>query len=173
MAQKTLIGGTAYEISGGKTLVGGTAYSIDKGKTLVGGTAYEIPFVQPCKLTSSIFYSTRWAIYLNGWSLTGSSDIVTEGGGLYSITVNAGDIITVKAQYWPNTCKGVTFTHNGTTVVSLPGNSWSFDYNDYVINPNDGSVVWAEYSFTVEGDCSITGGISGMDLETITCTITG
>lgn len=44
MAHKTLIGGTAYEISGGKTLVGGTAYSIDKGKTLVGGTAYEIGF---------------------------------------------------------------------------------------------------------------------------------
>ena len=44
MAHKTLIGGTDYEISGGKTLVNGTAYSIDKGKTLVGGTAYEIPF---------------------------------------------------------------------------------------------------------------------------------
>lgn len=47
MAHKTLIGGTAYEISGGKTLVGGTAYSIDKGKTLVGGTAYEISFGAP------------------------------------------------------------------------------------------------------------------------------
>ena len=45
MAHKTLIGGTAYEISGGKTLVNGTAYSIDKGKTLVGGTAYEVGFV--------------------------------------------------------------------------------------------------------------------------------
>lgn len=44
MAHKTLIGGTAYEISGGKTLVSGTAYSIDKGKTLVGGTAYEVGF---------------------------------------------------------------------------------------------------------------------------------
>lgn len=44
MAHKTLIGGTAYEIGGGKTLVNGTAYSIDKGKTLVGGTAYEVGF---------------------------------------------------------------------------------------------------------------------------------
>lgn len=44
MAHKTLIDGTAYEISGGKTLVNGTAYSIDKGKTLVGGTAYEVGF---------------------------------------------------------------------------------------------------------------------------------
>ena len=48
MAHKTLIGGTAYEISGGKTLVGGTAYSIAKGRTLVGGAGYEIPFgLQP------------------------------------------------------------------------------------------------------------------------------
>lgn len=44
MAHKTLIGGTAYEISGGKTLVNGTAYSIKNGKTLVGGTAYEVGF---------------------------------------------------------------------------------------------------------------------------------
>ena len=44
MAHKTLIGGTAYEISGGKTLVDGTAYSIDKGKTMVGGTVYEVGF---------------------------------------------------------------------------------------------------------------------------------
>lgn len=42
MAHKALIGGTAYEISGGNSIVNGTAYSIDKGKTLVGGTAYEV-----------------------------------------------------------------------------------------------------------------------------------
>lgn len=44
MAHKTLIGGTAYEISGGKTLIDGTAYKIEKGKTRVDGTAYDVPF---------------------------------------------------------------------------------------------------------------------------------
>lgn len=44
MGHKTLIGGTAYEITGGKTLVDGTAYSIKNGKTLVDGTAYEVGF---------------------------------------------------------------------------------------------------------------------------------
>ena len=44
MAHKTLIGGTAYEIGGGKTLINGTGYSNDKGKTLVGGTGYELGF---------------------------------------------------------------------------------------------------------------------------------
>lgn len=42
MSHRTLVNGTAYEITGGKTLVDGTAYSISKGKTLVDGTAYEI-----------------------------------------------------------------------------------------------------------------------------------
>lgn len=44
MAGKTLINGTAYDISGGKTLVNGTAYSIAGGKTLIDGTAYDISF---------------------------------------------------------------------------------------------------------------------------------
>ena len=44
MAHKTLIDGTAYEISGGKTLIDGTAFSIKGGKTLVDGTAYEVGF---------------------------------------------------------------------------------------------------------------------------------
>ena len=44
MAHKTLVGGTAYGIKGGKALVGGTAYGIKKGRTLVGGTGYDIKF---------------------------------------------------------------------------------------------------------------------------------
>ena len=44
MAGKTMIDGTAYDISGGKTLVDGTAYSIAGGKTLVNGTGYDISF---------------------------------------------------------------------------------------------------------------------------------
>lgn len=51
MAHKTLIGGTAYEIDGGKTLVNGTAYSIKSGKTLVGGTSYKIGFNPIVKIT--------------------------------------------------------------------------------------------------------------------------
>lgn len=55
MAHKTLIGGTAYEISGGKTLVNGTAYKIDKGRTLVSGTGYDISFGLP-----AVFADATW-----------------------------------------------------------------------------------------------------------------
>ena len=41
---KTLVGGTAYEVKGGKCLVNGTVYSIKKGRTLIGGTGYDINF---------------------------------------------------------------------------------------------------------------------------------
>lgn len=44
MSQKTLINGTAYEITQGRTLVDGTGYDILQGRTLVGGTGYDILF---------------------------------------------------------------------------------------------------------------------------------
>ena len=44
MAHKTLIGGTAYEIKGGRDLIGGTGYAKKKGRVLVNGTGYDIPF---------------------------------------------------------------------------------------------------------------------------------
>ena len=42
MAHKTLIGGTAYEIKGGRDLIGGTGYSKKNGKVPIDGTAYDI-----------------------------------------------------------------------------------------------------------------------------------
>ena len=44
MAHKILIGGTAYEVKGGKCLVNGTSYDIKKGRTLIGGTGEDIVF---------------------------------------------------------------------------------------------------------------------------------
>lgn len=44
MSHKTIIGGTAYEVTGGKCLVNGTVYNILKGRTLVDGTETEIKF---------------------------------------------------------------------------------------------------------------------------------
>lgn len=58
MAHKTLIGGTAYEIGGGKTLIGGTAYAIKGGKTMVGGTVRNISFdtqISTLSVGSSVF----------------------------------------------------------------------------------------------------------------------
>lgn len=81
MAHKTLIGGTAYKISGGKTLVNGTAYSIYKGKTLVGGTAYEIGFVKELAdcTPAEIQAMARSGQAANYWALGDSVPITLNG----------------------------------------------------------------------------------------------
>lgn len=44
MAQKCRVGGTVYNITGGRTRVSGTAYGIKNGRTRVDGTAYDVAF---------------------------------------------------------------------------------------------------------------------------------
>ena len=80
MAHKTLVGGTAYGISGGTTLVSGTSYSVKNGKALVNGTTYDISFLIPAKildLWSTTGYSTFAEIsciaYANGYWVVGGT----------------------------------------------------------------------------------------------------
>jgi hypothetical protein len=44
MAHRNMVGGTAYDTTGGRALVDGTVYSIQRGKTMVDGTVREIAF---------------------------------------------------------------------------------------------------------------------------------
>lgn len=92
MAHKTLIGGTAYEIKGGRTLVNGTGYDIKAGKTLVGGTAYDVSFGEPVTVNIS--------------RLTGTADVnksyvevngVKYSGAKTGLQVMSGD--TIKFYY--------------------------------------------------------------------------
>ncbi len=63
MAQKTLIGGTGYEIINGRTSVGGTGYVIAKGRALVSGTGYDIDFCVPI---GDLDVGKSVYIYING-----------------------------------------------------------------------------------------------------------
>ena len=65
MAHKTLIGGTAYNIIGGKSLVSGTSYNIKGGKTLVGGTGYSISFAELDPLYA-MYYSDNSIVFQRG-----------------------------------------------------------------------------------------------------------
>lgn len=53
MAHKTLIGGTAYTIKGGKDLIAGTSYAKKQGKALVAGTKMSIPFSSGVPLSTT------------------------------------------------------------------------------------------------------------------------
>lgn len=87
MAHKTLIGGTDYDVTGGKARVNGTAYEITGGKALVGGTGYDVSF-----------RGNPIPVYLNGhtdymgYVIINGNSYYDGGGGLYEY-VYAGDEI--------------------------------------------------------------------------------
>lgn len=85
MAHVTLVGGTAYNITGGKSMVDGTGYSIQGGKTLVGGTGYDIKFLPD---VSTVLNDNDWTTIseisqsgqaVNYWSVGDTKEIVING----------------------------------------------------------------------------------------------
>lgn len=134
MAHKTLIGGTAYEISGGKTLVNGTAYKIEKGKTLVGGTAYELGVMVTITINggTDAFYSFA-EVSIDGFKYGGKyavgSNFITVCDNV-QVTVPIGTEITclLRAHYGDVASVKV----NNNTVYSFKGESMStFDGGSY------------------------------------------
>lgn len=85
MAHKTLVGGTAYNISGGKSMVSGTAYNIKGGKTLVGGTGYNVSFgPNVSAVLNDNDWSTISTVSLSGqaanyWSVGDTKEIIING----------------------------------------------------------------------------------------------
>ena len=124
MAHKTLIGGTAYEIKGGKTLVDGTAYSIKSGKTLVDGTAYEVGFAKPVMVTLEGYGSISLCyVVING---------IQYSYGPTTIEVPSGTIIecyvATESYYAPNAWIEV----NGVRVAESDSQSFSAIYSHTV-----------------------------------------
>ena len=88
MAHKALIGGTAYEIKGGRDLIGGTVHSKKNGKALINGTAYAIKFGA----------SLTWTIQKDTSALYDSLDVsvnftATDGTRLIRFVVRTNYII--------------------------------------------------------------------------------
>ena len=78
MAHKTLIGGTAYNIVGGKSLVSGTAYNIKKGGTRVNGTGYNINFIPEA---TAMLYSTGDFVFQRGDEVESGKTLVNSYTG--------------------------------------------------------------------------------------------
>lgn len=85
MAHKTLVGGTAYNISGGKSMVSGTVYNITGGKTLVGGTGYNIGFESGASSTlndndwNTISEISQSGQASNYWAVGDTKQIIVNG----------------------------------------------------------------------------------------------
>lgn len=118
----TLIGGTAYAITGGKTMAGGTVYDIALGKTLVGGTLYEIVFGGKIIVTLSNSGNSSLAyVTINGTKYyTAGNTIECEPGTSITIFVSAQQNMYAKNS---------TIKLNGTTVVqgaAMRGATYTF-----------------------------------------------
>ena len=83
MAHKTLVGGTAYNITGGKSMVSGTTYSISGGKTMVDGTAYNINFVV-IPQAYAMLYSDKNLVFQRGNEVESGKTLVNSYRGFES-----------------------------------------------------------------------------------------
>lgn len=92
MAHKTKIGGTNYEVSGGKTRVNGTNYGIAGGRTKVGGTNYGISFGPPilANFADNSWSTIIWACHNNAVPSTwvvGNQKTMTIDGESFPIDI--------------------------------------------------------------------------------------
>lgn len=124
MAHKTLIGGTAYEISGGKTLINGTAYEIKNGKTLVGGTVYEVGFIPVITFQGNGAGSEQTYCEVDGVKYTSKTQT--------SIKVPIGTTITCVAIKPSGVTNSAMIVVNGTIVAKSQGGNYfetvSYEY---------------------------------------------
>ena len=112
MAHKTLVGGTAYNITGGKSMVSGTTYNISGGRTLVGGTGYNISFSggEP----TAMLYSDGTFVFQEG-------DIVEEGK---TLTASYTDFNITTSPPWFNSSSTFTTVRFDTEIAPVGMYQW-------------------------------------------------
>ena len=112
MAHKSMVGGTAYNISSGKSMVSGTVYDIKKGRTLVEGTGYDINFKPEA---TAMLYSDNSFVFQEG------ADI-EEGKTLVASYTNFEDITT--SPRWNGKQKNFTSVSFNTEIAPVSMNQW-------------------------------------------------
>lgn len=128
MSHKTLISGTAYEVSGGKTLIDSTVYEIDKGKTLVDGTAYEVGFAPPAatvtvNITNSAYRNGDYCI-----NVTVLGTVCYYERGQATVEVPVGTVITCFARPYERS-EFARIYLNGTQVAGGKSeNGYTYSY---------------------------------------------
>lgn len=113
MAQKVLIGGVVYEVSGGKTLKDGSAYSIAGGKTAIGGTAYNISISK--KLSVDIQGTFGWTtVSIDGASYTAAGVVKADPDAHVTVTVSGSPVAIANSAIYYNGSKVATGKKQGT-----------------------------------------------------------
>ena len=138
MAQKVLVSGTSYELSGGKALIGGTGHDIKNGKALVDGTVYDIPFTPKPYVVTVTLSRYTYVIYNDTLYSNDTVLYVTPGDSVRCV-VSAGLAPSIKfLAVRVNGAKVNTSSFVGNPPYHLPTSSRYYD-------------------FTPESDATITG----------------
>lgn len=146
MAHKTLIGGTAYTIKGGKDLIAGTSYAKKQGKALVAGTKRSIKFSEPVTVTlSGLSYKAAGVTYNGTNYYAGQKNTDTTPK---TFTANAGDTIRVFARYYGGEETAIYL--NNSKVASKSGGNSAYGDLTYDFTLTQDTAVRFEYT-TSEG----------------------
>lgn len=136
MAQKVLIGGTAYELKPSPVLIDGTKYQIGGGRTLIGGTGYDVK-LGPQKRT---------------FTLTLPGTIYCSGSVAFSDGTNA--------IYFENGTQTQTQTREFEPGATITITQYYKQFNIVVLLYDNGTnVAWENgtpYTFVAETDCTLT-----------------
>lgn len=89
MAHETKIGGTAYEITGGRILVGDTGYDIASGRTLIGGTGYDVKFFDGLMVYDGTFREGEfsYSTFRSGGATPSTSPTISTDGEITTSSV--------------------------------------------------------------------------------------
>ena len=135
MAQKVLIGGTAYELSGGKALKDGSAYSIKNGKTAIDGVAYNISLSNKLSvdMQGSFAYTT---VSINGVSYTSAGVVEAEPNTRVTVTnssiyYNGSKVATGQKRGYKIIPATYSFTLKSDTIIR--GTDYGGGRNGYAI----------------------------------------
>ena len=136
MAQKVLIGGTAYDLKPSPVLIDGTKYQIGGGRTFIGGTGYDI------KLKDTVTIEiTGWCYIFNGVAgTTVTINGVDYHSGPKTIEVEKGTEITCNVR---GALVGSGFPETYYSWIKFNGSYVRYN------NPNN------PYVFAATADCSI------------------
>lgn len=124
MAHKTLIGGTAYNIKGGRDLIAGTGYAKKQGKTLINGTTFILPFGRAVTVKTNATFSG------NNLSKSTPNLLITCNGTTYTIGPQTAEDQANK-----------TFTANTGDSVTLATSNNGYSDNYWRVTLPDGSQI--------------------------------
>ena len=118
MSQKVMIGGTGYDLKGGKALIGGTAYAIKKGRTLKDGTGYDVKFAP--KLYTVSIESLAVTTFVTVGGVRKLENTITEAEEGTEVSLN-GDMIISSFGVYING-EGVSLTSSNKYTFLLNSN---------------------------------------------------